>query len=654
MASVSAAEDFRSGVQVFNNGLFDKAILYLEKSLTENPTDPRTKAWLARASYRSGFVESAIALWRNLVATKKGGPLVEDRLATVSFRAGLGRELSAAEERRYVVAQSLPGILPRYDLFLRPSSVTARPDGGYYVASFASNEVLELDANGDLERKVRGGLWGFDHPFDVLDPGNGYIYVSEFGSDRIARCAPDGGPVFRFGRRGLGAGELLGPQYMATDGKGYLYVTDVGNRRVSKFSLDGKFVLSFGAPGDDFPGFRVPSGIAVHDDKVFVADHDAKDIAVFDLSGNYLTTLAQGELSGPDGLSFVGSSGELLVSDATRILLYDVDTQAHSVAADLSGTATRIVKAVSDANGDLLAADFDASVIYVLSQYSAMYSGLSVQVDRVDSDRFPRVSVDVSVKTRLGSPFTGLDLRNFEISEGDVPVGDPKLVFKGMDAQARLAILVDRSPAMRSHESDIRSAVLDILRSLAGRGSFTILSAGANPVVEAGPNTERNTAAEEAAGNGTYSDAWRFDLGLRMAASELIPKQGKSAVVFITQGDLGASPFRQFSMNELLHYLQNNGIKLYTVNVDQAAEDSAALTFLTRQSGGESYYLYRPEGIGAIVGDILRARDGSYVFSYTSPSPSSFGTAYIPIEVEAHLFARSGRDEAGYYAPLQF
>jgi hypothetical protein len=39
--------------------------------------------------------------------------------------------------------------------------------------------------------------------------------------------------------------------------------------------------------------------------------------------------------------------------------------------------------------------------------------------------------------------------------------------------------------------------------------------------------------------------------------------------------------------------------------------------------------------------------------SYTSALPTDFGRAFLPVEVEAYLMNRSGRDETGYFAPLQ-
>lgn len=652
MAAVSAAEDFRSGVQAYNNGLFNRSIFYLEKSLSENPNDTQTKDWLARAYYRSGFLQNALGIWQNMIDTGKASVLLKSEVATIAARRGLGPELS--QQSRFVVAHTIRGSYPQYSIFLRPSAVTAMPNGSFYVASFASNEVMVLNANGALVRQIRPGLAGFNRPFDVLAPGNGYIYVSDYGSNQIVRCTPTGGQVMRFGSTGVGPGQLLGPEYLATDGKGYIYVTDVGNARVTKFDYNGKYILSFGGPTAGFAGLGTPSGVAVFDNKVYVADNTNNDIAVFDTSGNYLETIGAGILQSPNGLSFDGNTGNLIISDKTRVLLYSTNTGSFSVIADLSGTAERIVKTVVDANGDLVAADFDASKIYVLAQYDQMYSGLAVQIDRVYSEKFPKVTLDVSVESRLGRPFVGLEGSNFTVTEGGYPVADPRLVYTGMEAPANISLLIDHSAVMASHKQDIQNAATAILTALSGHGQAHIISAGEKPVVEAGPDTPINQAALIAANNGNYTDRWRFDLGLRLATSELIPKQGKSAVIFVTQGNLGARPFGQYSPSELLQFMQVNGIRLYTIYVDPAAAISRELQYLTDQSGGASYYLYQPAGIGGIVSDILKAADGTYVLQYTSHAQPDFGRAFIPVEVEAHLFSRSGRGQSGYFAPLQF
>ncbi|MFP4363954.1 MAG: hypothetical protein ACLFR1_08790 [Spirochaetia bacterium] len=67
-----------------------------------------------------------------------------------------------------------------------------------------------------------------------------------------------------------------------------------------------------------------------------------------------------------------------------------------------------------------------------------------------------------------------------------------------------------------------------------------------------------------------------------------------------------------------------------------------------------SIYLYQPAGIGSLPETIRSQDSGLYILRYNSPSFSNFGNEYIPLEVECRLIRKSGRDEAGYYGPLEF
>jgi len=65
------------------------------------------------------------------------------------------------------------------------------------------------------------------------------------------------------------------------------------------------------------------------------------------------------------------------------------------------------------------------------------------------------------------------------------------------------------------------------------------------------------------------------------------------------------------------------------------------------------YYVYRNQGLSGVVEDIVNIPSGLYRLSYTSALQTEFGQRYLPVEVEAYLMNRSGRDETGYFAPLQ-
>ena len=57
-----------------------------------------------------------------------------------------------------------------------------------------------------------------------------------------------------------------------------------------------------------------------------------------------------------------------------------------------------------------------------------MYTGLNVQVERVVSDSFPEVFVDLTVRDRWGNPLVGLTRDNFRLTERYAEVNEPDLV----------------------------------------------------------------------------------------------------------------------------------------------------------------------------------------------------------------------------------
>ncbi|MFP4567034.1 MAG: hypothetical protein ACLFNX_11085, partial [Spirochaetaceae bacterium] len=88
----------------------------------------------------------------------------------------------------------------------------------------------------------------------------------------------------------------------------------------------------------------------------------------------------------------------------------------HEVS-DVAGSSDRVTSGVIDANGNLLATDFDENRLYFLSRVPNLYSGLHVQIERIVADNFPEVYVDIAVEDRLGNPIVGLDASNFFVTE---------------------------------------------------------------------------------------------------------------------------------------------------------------------------------------------------------------------------------------------
>jgi DNA-binding beta-propeller fold protein YncE len=650
MDEVYAEEEFRWGVQAYNGGNFNKAILSFEKALSYTPEDTSIQEWLGKAYFRSGFTETAIEIWEKIVESGGGTPLLRNNIDVIAYRKGLGRELY--EGGRFVISAEIEGEQEEYNLFLRPSSILCTSDGSFYVAAYGSNEVVLFNANGALKRRLRGGVYGFDHPFDVAEAADGNLFVTEFEGDRIAKCSRDGYIIETFGGTGRGDGELVGPQFITTDGKGYIYVTDYGNRRVCKFDEEGNFILSFGGPTGRFRGFRSPSGIVYRDGLVYVSDTFGKYVAVFDESGNFVESLGKGGLEAPEGLSLF-RDGRLLVSDTGRIVSLDTETEEVMMLSDLEGQGEKILKAELDDNGNIVAADFGRSNVAILSEISSIYSGLYVQVDRIHAVDHPEVLVAATVTTRLGEPVTGLENSNFILTEDRKPVIEPILDHTVNEAEfADITLLIDKSPEMTAYSEQLREAISMFADAVGGRAEVRVVSASAAPVVaaEAG-SSEREVI--EGAFKQEFSSEWRFDTGLRLSVSELLDGTARKAVVFITHGKIDERAFSQYGLIESKQYLENNHVRFYCLNLSPEPADEE-FAFLCGETGGKEVYLYHPKGITPLEEHIFSYRSGTYYFTYRSPTYSDYGRKYIPMEVEVIHFKRSGRDESGYFAPLQY
>jgi DNA-binding beta-propeller fold protein YncE len=556
----------------------------------------------------------------------------------------------ADDEVRYVESGRYPGHYGEYVLYRQPSSVLPLEDGSAWVVAYGSNEIVRIDVNGMVKDRKRGPLNGFDRPYDLVRGSGGRFYLSEYRGGRVSVLNGSGDWQGYIGSRGLGDGMFVGPQNMTVDDQGYLYVVDYGNRRISKFDPDGAFILSFGLKDSYFPGFLSPTGIAAGGDRVYAADAAAKRIYTFDRNGSYLGVLVEDGLAGPESLRFL-PDGRILAADTNRVLLVDPDSAMVRELGVAGGGSVRIVGADMDRNGNVLAANFAGDEVSVLTRSDDLASGLFVQIERVSAERFPQITVELSVEDRLRRPLVGLEGLNFLLTEQGRAVSEQNFMSPPyLSDRADISVLIERSPAARGLRDDLAAALRDINAALSEKGRIlSVVSAGEQPA------RERLEGTLEAAARGnsaSYSPRWRFDLGLRLAATDLLAGEKKRAVVYVGSGSPGELAFEQDGLSELAAYLANNGIVFHAVIVGGGVP-SAEILYLCGETGGEALPLYRPRGIGEMIRGIAARPSGVYILTYRSQLPTDFGRAYLPVEAEVYLMERSGRDSSGYFPPLE-
>ena len=672
LAAVNAREEFRIGVQAYNRFAFNEAILSFERALYYRPGEPLILEWLGNAFFRSGFEDTALMQWM-LAAQAYGftsgpGILLSSKIETVRNSRSAFLYYSDIPQR-FVESGRFPGSIDTNVYYRQPTSVLTLNDGSSWVAAYGSNEIIRIDVNGIIRERYRGPMVGFDRPYDIAMSSDGRLFLSEFRGGRVSVLSPNGEWLYYIGSRGIGPGQLVGPQNLAFDDEEYLYVVDYGNRRICKFDPQGEFILSFGQRTGIFPGFRSPTGIAAKNNMIYVADSLARNISIFDHNGYYLGILADSGFIAPESMRFIDDT-TLLVADANRILLIDIETSIVRELGVLGNSPSiKILGAEIDTNGNVLAADFNTSEVTLLTNMEDMASGLFVQIQRIIPDNFPIVSVEVNVMDRMRQPIVGLNANNFLLSEQGYAVAEQNFLGAAYVSQnTDISILIERSPNTLGLRDDIVAAVRDI--SAAGSRIVSIVSAGEQPRQEnlspgqgITPARQLETAARSE--TGIYSPRWRFDLGLRLAATNLLAGEKKRAVVFISAGDvhtpegaygaplsLGELAFEQYSLSELAAYLNNNDIVFYAIMAGNgiAGRD---IEYLCEQTGGSILQLYRSQGITGEIANLVNLPNGNYSLSYRSSLPTDFGRAYLPLAVEVYLMERSGRDETGYFPPLE-
>jgi len=645
-----ASEEFRRGVQAYYRCAFNDAIVQFERALTYLPNDNLILEWLGKAYYKSGLEGSALSYWQTASDNGYGGLLLENKIEIVRERRVTGD--STDKLLRLSEAGAFPGEFGGNLVFSGPVSVLTNYDGTMWIAAYNSNELLLMNQNGIVIDRVTGPINGFDRPCDLIRLNDGNILLAEHAGDRLALLTSNARFIKYIGSKGRGLGQMVGPLYLAQDYLDRIYVTDYGNRRVDVYDSEGNALFNFGGKQGSFEGLKGPTGIVVLEDSVFVADDQTGAVYEFDRAGNFLRQLVEpGTFSKPEGMRLL--NGALVLCDSNRLVSVQPDTGASFEYARTGNAPSRITVAEPDVNGNVVVSDFTANELYIMSRVQELVGGFFVQIEQLDSSKFPEITVELRVENRHRQPVVGLQQENFFLTERQQPVVNLKLLGAASNnTEADVTLIIDRSKESLRYKAEIEASVKEIVSSMNGSGILRIVSAGAVPVTEyvGRPDLLGDFSLEGL--KTPLADRVAADLALRLASNDLVNAAKKRAVVIISAGGKNSLSFNQYNLSELTAYMNNNSIGCSIVQVTQNALPEE-LAYIVDNTSGNEYYVYRPQGLSDVIKNIIETPQGIYQLSYTSSLKKNYGLSYLPIEAEVYLLNRSGRDESGYFAPLE-
>lgn len=663
---VQADSAFRDGVLFLHAGRVNDAVIAFQRTLSFKPDDVLARIWLGRAYYFGGYEEAAAEEWRQVSNLGGANPALVSFQDTLSARRGFSREI--AQDTEFFPTASfrltLPGasaqVLQGQETgtasdpasvgsFQMPGNIAIRPDGWFLAANFSQDSVQVYDANGRLRQNFTGGLGGFEGPFGLELLPDSMLAVSSLRGDRIYILdATSGAEIRKFGSSGIGPGQFLGPQYLAYDPAGYLYVSDYGNQRIHKWTIDGQFVFSFGSE----ELFARPTGILFHDGKLWVLDRGV--LRSFDGSGNLMGQYSDSRLSNAESIDLDPEGRMLIFCRGAVYQFFPENPGLVSVYQSPQDEGRGVIDGIADRNGNLLLSDALRREIVVLSRLSGLYSGIHVQINKAVANDFPRVMLDVTVEDRSGRPILGIDGANFRLAESGRSLAST-LVRRGYqmsDLSAQILLVPSSSLSQQEYRAAMTESLSSFWTLLPASDRVSVLNLGQVPQ---SISSNRGTLSEaEALVQALQPDPqWSLDLGIRLATNNLITQDAMRTIILLGDGSVGQESFRQFGLEEVQAYLRNNSVRLYYIHLGFASIDPV-YEYLTENTGGKVIRFYELEDFSTILSGMHQDYPGRYWLEFESLFDPDFGRRYLPVEVEVNYLGRSGRDEAGYFAPLSF
>jgi DNA-binding beta-propeller fold protein YncE len=167
-----------------------------------------------------------------------------------------------------------------------PNGVVVDSDGSVYVTDAHNMKLLKYRADGTFAKEYFGPDSGFYGPRDAAIDADKQVYVVDQGRTRIAKFNPqtEGFPVI-WGTNGTGDGELKDPTGVAV-GDNLVFVADLGNGRIQVFDPQGKYIRQWDMPGwerssSEFPDIAYDTVTKT----VYVTVPKTNEVLAFDVNG---------------------------------------------------------------------------------------------------------------------------------------------------------------------------------------------------------------------------------------------------------------------------------------------------------------------------------------------------------------------------------
>lgn len=261
----------------------------------------------------------------------------------------------------------------------------------------------------------------------------------------------------------------------------------------------------------------------------------------------------------------------------------------------------------------------------------------SARVTQVDSTKYPEVTLSVSVTDAVGTPVSGLQARDFKITEDGVPVD--LTAFAGGGGPIAAALVIDRSGSMaeRGKLAGAQQAAQTFVRQLRSNDQAALLAFDDRPeLIEnfTSDQAQLNGAIGRISANGSTA---LYD-SIIAGVSALSHAQGRRALVVLTDGRdrmsvEDSTPASQHSLAEAIQTARDAGISAQVIGLgDRASDDlmdgidEPVLEQIANETGGQYFYAPDATALAKLYASLATTMQQEYQLSYRSPRPAFDGT----------------------------
>ena len=253
--------------------------------------------------------------------------------------------------------------------------------------------------------------------------------------------------------------------------------------------------------------------------------------------------------------------------------------------------------------------------LIIPSNVYGQISSLSVKIEKIDDQAFPKNKVFISVSDAQGFPIKGLQSNNFKLSEGGKPVANLSVTpFQNYEQPLAIILVLDTSGSMQGKplENSI-AAAKQFNTSLADQDVLGLVAFDTDVTTLQLPTTDRG-AVEAQLATLKAEGATALNDALVQAVGTLKNRSERRVVVLLTDGKQeGPSKFTSNDViNEAVRWLT----PIYTIgfgNVDKnQLEQFAQLTGGTAQINPDS------SSVATAFQSVLTTLREQYAIEYTS------------------------------------